>query len=156
MATQQEIADHLGLSQPTISSALNALGLLKREWEAMPLDDARKLLVRHYSEIAAGRGGDDQYRLTRVRARESSLKGDLLQLQIEEKAGTLIPAAAVEQEWQSLVVAARSELLMLPDKLTHAIKALHGVEIDAALIETQIHDVLHRLAHTEPDETEPA
>ena len=69
MPTQHEIATDLGLSQPAVSGALGKLGLLKREYEAMPLEDVRRLLVRHYSELAAGRGGDDQYNLTAERAR---------------------------------------------------------------------------------------
>ena len=152
MATQQEIAADLGLSQMAVSNALNALGLLKREWEALTVPAARQLLVRHYTEVAAGRGGEDQYNLTKERARESRLKGDMLQLQIQEKAGTLIPAAAVEQEWQSLIVAARSELLLLPGKIAQQIRALHGTEIDPTLIEDHIRDALNRLADARPDE----
>lgn len=150
MTTQQEIADHLGLNQSAISDALNALGLVKREWAGLSLDEARKLLVRHYTELTAGRGGSEQYNLARTRARESQLKGDLLQLQIQEKAGALIQAAAVEQEWISLVVATRQELLMLPDRLAHEIKALHGIDIDRALIEGHIHEALNRLANSGP------
>lgn len=151
MATQQEIAADLGLSHVAVSNALNALGMMKREWEALSVPAARQLLVRHYTEVAAGRGGEDQYNLTKERARESRLKGDLLQLQVQEKAGALIPADAVEREWQSMIVAARSELLLLPDRIAHEIKALHGVEIDPALIESHIHDALNRLAASEPD-----
>lgn len=156
MATQQEIAADLGLSQPAVSGALNALGLLKREWEAMPLEEARRLLVKHYTEVAAGRGGDDQYNLTRERARESRLKGDLLQLQIQEKAGVLIPADAVEQQWHSLIVAARSELLMVPGKIAYTIKTLHGVDVDPSVIEAPIMDALHRLSAADAGEVEPA
>lgn len=149
MATQQEISDDLGLSRIAVSGALNTLGLMKREWEAMTLTEARQLLVRHYTEVAAGRGGNDQYNLTKERARESRLKGDLLQLQIQEKAGVLIPSAAVEQEWQALIVAARSELLLLPDKVAHAIKTLYGIDVDPVLIESHVHAVLHRLASSD-------
>jgi phage terminase Nu1 subunit (DNA packaging protein) len=149
MATQHEIAEDMGLSQPAISNALNSLGLFKREWEAMPLADVRKRLVRHYSELAAGRGGSDQYDLTKERARESRLKGDLLQLQIEEKSGALIPAEGVEREWQALIVACRTELLMAGEKITHAIRALYEVEVDTALIESHIETALRRLAGTE-------
>ncbi|HCK81311.1 MAG TPA: helix-turn-helix domain-containing protein [Candidatus Competibacter sp.] len=59
MTTQQEIADHLGPNQSAISDALNAMGLVKREPEGLSPDDARKLLVRHYTDLTAGRGGID-------------------------------------------------------------------------------------------------
>lgn len=156
MATQQEIADDLGLSRIAVSNALNALGLLKREWEAMTVADARQRLVRHYTEVAAGRGGEDQYNLTKERARESRLKGDLLQLQIQEKAGSLIQADAVEREWQSLIVAARSELLLLPGKIAHEVKSLYGLEIDPSLIETHVRDALTRLSDGATEIDEPA
>lgn len=120
---------------------------MKREYEAMTLDEIRRLLVRHYSEIAAGRGGDDQFNLTQERARESRLKGDLLQLQIQEKSGVLIPADAVEQQWTALVVACKAELLLIPDKLAAMLKTLHGIDIDPTLIEQPINDALTRLAN---------
>lgn len=154
MPTQQEIAADIGLSHQAISSALGKMGLLKREYEAMPLDEVRRLLVRHYSEIAAGRGGDDQFNLTQERARESRLKGDLLQLQIQEKSGVLIPADAVEQQWTALVIACKTELLLIPDKLAATLKALHGIDIDPALIEQPINDALIRLAN-QTLETDP-
>lgn len=156
MATQQEIADDLGLSRIAVSNALNALGLLKREWEAMTVADARQRLVRHYTEVAAGRGGEDQYNLTKERARESRLKGDLLQLQIQEKAGALIQSDAVEREWQSLIVAARSELLLLPGKISHEVKSLYGLEIDPSLIEAHVRDALTRLSDGTTEIDEPA
>ncbi len=155
MATQQEIADDLGLSRIAVSNALNALGLLKREWEAMTVADARQRLVRHYTEVAAGRGGEDQYNLTKERARESRLKGDLLQLQIQEKAGILIRSDAVEQEWRSLITSARSELLLLPGKIAREIKSLYVVEVDPSLIESHIHDALCRLSGAGADIEEP-
>jgi phage terminase Nu1 subunit (DNA packaging protein) len=151
MPTQQDIAADLGLSQPAISGALGKLGLLKREYEAMPMEEIRRLLVRHYTEIAGGRGGDDQFNLTQERARESRLKGDLLQLQIQEKSGVLIPADAVEQQWTALVVACKTELLLIPDKLAAMLKALHGIDVDPALIEQPINDALIRLANQTVD-----
>ena len=147
MATQQQIADDLGLSVEAISNALSALGMLKREWDVLSLSEARKILVRHYTEVAAGRGGNDQYNLTKERARESRLKGDLLQIQIQEKAGALVPGEAIEREWTSLIVATRTELLLLPEKIVHEIKALHGIEIDPGLIESHVYVALNRLAH---------
>lgn len=154
MATQQEIADDLGLSRIAVSNALNALGLFKREWEALSVVEARKILIRHYTEVAAGRGGDEQFNLTKERARESRLKGDILELQIHEKAGSLIQAADVEREWQSLILAARSELMMLPGKIAAELKAIHGIDADTGLIELHIADALRRLADIEPDAPE--
>lgn len=92
-------------------------------------------------------GGDDQFNLTQERARESRLKGDLLQLQIQEKSGVLIPADAVEQQWTALVVACKAELLLIPDKLAAMLKTLHGIDIDPTLIEQPINDALTRLAN---------
>ena len=147
MPTQQEIATNIGLTQQAVSSALGKMGLLKREYEAMPLDEVRRALARHYSEIAAERGGDDQFSLTQERAREARLKGDLLQLQIQEKARGLIPADAVEQQWTALVVACKTELLLIPDKLAAILKARYGINMDPALIEQPINDALIRLAN---------
>lgn len=146
MTTQQELATDLGLSQQAVAKALGKIGLFKREWEAMPLEETRRLLVRHYCDLAASRGGDDQYGLTAERARESRLKGDLLQLQIQEKVAALIPADAVEQEWQALVAAATAEVLTIPGTLAATLKALYGIDVDPALIEQPFNDALNRLA----------
>jgi phage terminase Nu1 subunit (DNA packaging protein) len=149
MATQEQIAADLGISQPAVSEAMAAM---KLDCSAMTLAEARRVMVKHYSETAAGRGGAEQYNLTKERSRESRLKGDMLELQIHEKAGSLIQATAVEREWQSLIVAARSELMMLPGKIATELKAVHGIDIDAGLIEIHILEALWRLADTEPDE----
>jgi len=149
MLTQRQIADDLGLSQGTISNLFVAMGLTPEERDALSLEEARRRIVGHYKDLASGRGGLD---LARERARESRLKGDLLQLQIKEKCGALVPAAAIEQEWTALVVAVRNELLLLPGKLAQEIKTLHGVEIDPGLIEAHVHDALNRLARTEPED----
>ena len=103
-----------------------------------------------YIKYLQNRSGDERKSFAQARQRESQLKGDLLQLQIQEKAGTLIPAAAVEQQWTALVVAARSELLMITDRLVYEIKALHGLDVDRSLIESRIAEALHRLANSEP------
>lgn len=105
-----------------------------------------------YIKHLQNRSGDERKTFMQEKQRESRLKGDLLQLQIQEKAGTLIPAAAVEQQWTALVVAARSELLMITDRLVYEIKALHGLDVDRSLIESRIADALHRLANSEPDD----
>lgn len=148
MPTQTEIAADLGLSQPAISGALAALGLMKAEYEKMPLEEIRRVIMRHYAEIAAGRGGLEQFSLAQERARESRLKGDLLQLQIQEKSGTLIPAAAIEASWIALVLACKTELLMIPDKLVSAMKSLYGIDVDPDIFERPINDALERLSRT--------
>ena len=72
-------------------------------------------------------------------------------MQIQEKAGKLIPVDGIEPLLVAMVTAMRTELLALPDKLTNELKALYGVDIDPALITENIHAALGHLATSLPD-----
>jgi len=144
MATQNEIAKHLDMSVRNLREVLNKLGMSSKE---NSIDEIRVAYIKHLREGAAGRGGNDQANLTQARTREAVASAHLKELQIAEKAGTLIPAEEIEPGLSALVVALRTELLTLPDKLTMAIKTLHDVDIDSALIEEPIHDALQHFAN---------
>lgn len=107
-----------------------------------------------YIKYLQGRSGDERRDFMQEKMRESRLKGDLLQLQIQEKSGTLVQADAVEQAWINLVVAARSELMLLSNKITYEIKALYDIDIDHDLISSLINEALNRLADSEPEDPE--
>ena len=141
-ATQTGVGDLVGASQQAISKHVYAgtleMGQTYRDW------------LRQYCEKlrdeAAGRGGEDNINLTRARTLDASASAELKMLQIKEKAGDLVPVSEIEPLITGMIIAARTELLSFPDKLTNELKALYGVDIDATLIEELIHDVLAHLA----------
>lgn len=144
MATQKVIAEHLDMTTRNLREVLNKLGMLSTK---NSLDEIRVAYIRHLREQAAGRGGEDQASLTRARTREAQASAHLKELQIAEKAKTLIPADEVEPGFAALITAARTELLTLPDKLAMEIKTLHDVDIDPAMIQDHIYEALQHLAN---------
>lgn len=146
-ATQTGFASLVGVSQQAISKRVDAgtlaMGQTYRVW--------LQVLFEKLSTEAAGRGGEDQASLTKARTEEATASAQLKQIMIMEKAGKLVPVDGIEPLLLAMVTAARTELLALPDKLTNELKALYGVEIDAALIEEKIHAALAHLATSLPD-----
>lgn len=145
MLTQKQVADDLGLSQPTVSNLFASLGV---KVEGLTLDDARRLVVKHYQQAAAGRGAGGDYHAQR--ARSERLKADLLEISVQEKARALVPAAAVEQEWTAILVAARTELLQVSEKIDREIHTGAALAAVPALVDQYIRDALMTLANREP------
>lgn len=149
MPTQVEIAEHLDLSERRVRDIFQELGLDTRR---ASLDEVRLAYIRDLREKAAGRGGDDHASLTRARTREAEASAELKQLQILERSKQLVPVAEVEPQLLAMVTAARTELLALPDALAQELRALHGVDVDASLIEDRINVALSHLANRLQDD----
>jgi phage terminase Nu1 subunit (DNA packaging protein) len=140
--TQAVFAGLVGIGQSRVSECIST-GVLRDgatvgEWLLQYCDRLRN--------EAAGRGGDEQGALARARTREAEASAELKILQIMEKSGKLVPVDEIQPTLDAMVIAARTELLAIPDKLTIEIKALYGVEIDYALIEEKIYSALNHLA----------
>lgn len=146
VATQSGFGLLVGTSQQAIAKHVFAgtleAGETYRTWLALYCEKLR--------DEAAGRGGVDQQSLTRARTAEASASAELKILQIQEKAGKLIPVDGIEPLLVAMVTAMRTELLALPDKLTNELKALYGVDVDPALITENIHAALGHLATSLP------
>ena len=146
-ATQTGFGLLVGTSQQAISKHVFAgtleMGQTYRTWLALYCEKLR--------DEAAGRGGDDSQSLTRARTAEAVANTELKVLQVKEKAGQLVPVDGIEPLLLAMVTAARTELLSLPDKITNDLRALYGVDIDAALIEEKIYAALAHLAGSLPD-----
>lgn len=140
--TATAFGDLVGVTQQAISQRVKD-GLLV---PGQPLREWIRGYCTKLREEAAGRSGDDQQSLTRARTREAEASAELKQIQIAEKAGTLVPLAAVEPGLIAMITAARQELLALPDRLATELRALYGVEIDPSLITERIHESLQHLA----------
>ncbi|MEJ1470946.1 MAG: hypothetical protein RPU59_07765 [Candidatus Sedimenticola sp. (ex Thyasira tokunagai)] len=141
MTTQADVAKHLDMSERNLRDVLRVLGI---DWDNCTMDQVRVCYIRNLREKAAGRDTDGN--LSAARAREANLKADMLEIQLAEKAGEVVLAEEIERAWLSMVMAAKTELLTLPDKLVTQIKTLHSVDVDPGLIEASIHDSLHHLA----------
>ena len=83
-------------------------------------------------------------------ARFRRLQATQLEMQIAKTAERLVSADEVETVWTEAVVAARSELLSLPDRLKARLDAMYRVNIDPAAIENELVPALLKLATNPP------
>lgn len=135
------------MTDRNVREVLNKLGLSS---SGNTLDEIRVAYIRYLRDLASGRGGDDQYGLTRNRAREAEMSANLKELQIAKETRQLVPADEVEAQIVAMITAARTELLTLPDKIAMSVKTLEGVDIDPSLITELIHESLQHLANGDP------
>ncbi|MCL2829409.1 MAG: hypothetical protein FWD77_01575 [Betaproteobacteria bacterium] len=148
MATQIEIARHLDMSVTRLKETLPRLEVA----DSSNLDAVRIAYIRHLRSMAAGRGGENQVRLTEAKTRESELKGDQIEMNMAREAGKLIPVIEMESVWQAMVISARAELLAMGTKLRADLRQSFNIEVPPEMIETYIYASLEHLANT--DETD--
>lgn len=75
-------------------------------------------------------------------------------LKFQKLTGELIPAALVEEQYTALIMACKTELLLIPDRLTATLKALYGIDVDLDLIEQPINEALIRLSNQPAEASE--
>lgn len=143
MPTLKVIGNHLDMSERNAGTVCQNLGLNR---DTSTLDHIRITYIRDLREKAAGRGGEDQGKLTLARIREANSNADLRELMVKEKAGQLVNVNEIEPQLVAMVTAAKQELLSLPEKVASDIKAMHGIDVDVSLIQERINDSLNQLA----------
>lgn len=145
--TQQDIADHLDLSQKAVSQFLEQN---KIDWMVSSLDEIRVAYIQNLRAQAAGHRSQDGLDLVRERVLSERIDRELKQFTLAEKKGTLINVAQLEPELQQMVGAFRIELLSRDDKLKSALDALHGIDIDIQLLNDHTYAALKHLARYDP------
>lgn len=131
MATQQQIAIHLCMSQKQVSKIMERLAI---DWRTASMDSVREAYIKHLRAIAAGHeavGGDS---LIGERILTERVDRELKELVLAEKKGTLINVAQLEPELMNMVSAFRTELLSRDDKLAADLTTLYGVQVDVAIL----------------------
>lgn len=84
------------------------------------------------------------------------VQAELKELELEEKRGNLAPTSLFEQAWETHIVAARMELLNLPEIAAQEISARYNVEIDVEIISELVHKALEKLSDFDVDLDEEA
>lgn len=143
MLTQKKIAEHLDLSQPAVSGVLEKLGL---DVKVASLEQVRVAYIRNLRAVAAGHRSDDGMDLTRERVLTERVDRELKQLTVAEKKGLLINVGQLEPELMNMVGAFRTELLSRDDKLKADLDALHGIDVDLAILNDHTNAALSQLA----------
>lgn len=147
MLTQQQIADHLDISQQQISELMKRLGM---DWRTESLDSIRIAYIRNLRSVASGHRSNDGLDLTHERVLTERVDRELKLLLVAEKKGVLINVEQLEPELMNMVGAFRAELLARDDKLKADLDALYGIELDLNLLNEHTHAALAQLARYEP------
>ena len=92
--TQQEIADHLDMSQQAVSGLCSEIGL---DWRSATLDEVRVRYIRRLREQAAGRAAAGDLDLVGERARLAKEQADRVAMQNAVTRGELAPVALIEE-----------------------------------------------------------
>ena len=145
--SKAEIAAHLDMSERNLTDVLRGLNL---DYKIHDVEEIRAAYIRDLREKAAGRGGDHQIESTLARTRKDTAQATLYEIQIEEKAGQLIPVAKIEPFITSSIVAARQYILSLPRKWSQELKALNGLDIEESYFEYDLTDALNQLSEFDP------
>lgn len=140
--TQATIGEHLDMSERNARDVLKALGLDHRR---STLAEIRTAYIRDLREKAAGRGGDDQYNLTRQRAEESAVKTAMMRLEYNQKIGVLVPADAAAQAISDWCSSANREYRTGINKLISEIQNTLKADIQPGLVETIVNPTIERI-----------
>src|SRR5476649_2860797 len=148
--TQQQIADHLDLSQAEVSKFLKQIEL---DWKEATLDEVRVAYLRKLRAQAAGHQSGDGHDLVRERVLSERVDRELKIFNLAEKKGSLINVAQLEPELMQMVGAFKSELLNRDDKLKATLEAEYGIKIDVHILNDHTYSALSHLARYDPAHT---
>lgn len=146
-ATQQEIAEHLDLSQAEVSKFLKQAGI---DWKAATLDYIRIQYIRKIRGNAAGHRTEDGDDLVRERVLSERVDRELKIYTLAEKKGSLINVAQLEPELMQMVGAFKSELISRDDKLRAVLEAEYDIKVDVQLLNDHTYAALSHLARYQP------
>jgi len=86
--------------------------------------------------------------------RRERLQGDLIEAQLAEKSGQLVPADEIVFTWNNMIQSARNILLSMADKLKVEIDTSYATDVDVELINAHTNEALSKLAAYQPEHTE--
>jgi phage terminase Nu1 subunit (DNA packaging protein) len=125
--TQQEIAEHLDMSQQAVSQLLADLGI---DWKAVSLDEVRVAYIRRLREIAAGRAALGDLDLATERARLAREQADKIAMQNAVTRGELTSTVVLEQVLASAASKIAGILDAIPGLVRRRVPLLQSGDID--------------------------
>jgi len=149
MPTQKEIAEHLFIDQSNVSRFLERAGI---DWTAATMDQIRGAYIRQLRAQASGHTSSDGDSLVKERVLTERVDRELKQLQLAEKRGTLVNVVQLEAEFSNMAEAFSTELLARDNDLKNSLDALHGIDIDLAIINNHTYSALGQLGRFKPEQ----
>jgi len=126
--SQQDIANHLDMSQQAVSALLEQLGI---DWKVADLSEIRIAYIRRLREAAAGRGGEGAVgELAAERARLAREQADKISMQNAVTRGELAPVALIEEVLTKAASKVAGVLDAIPGMIRRRVPLLTADDID--------------------------
>lgn len=143
MATQQELAEHLDLSQPSIAVLVKAGVFEAAARGGLNIDACRIAYIRHLRDSAAGRSGDDN--LTTQRTRVARETADKLEIANAQRRTEILEIGPIVQLFSAQAAMVRTQLLSVPSSISPAVHRCKTVGAVCSTIEAGITAALEAL-----------
>ncbi len=149
MATNDEVANHLGIS-PTRVSQLKSAGILpEARRRANNLTACRRAYLEHLREVAAGRGSKDgTVDLVAERARLTKAQAAKAERENAVAEGEFLPRCEVHTAMTATLMRVRSKLLAMPSKLAPYLVGIETPATAQEILKVEIYRALDELAGT--------
>lgn len=150
MATQAEVARHLGISQPAVTKLVQAGVFTQSGRGALDLDRCRVAYLSRLREEAAGRAaaadpdGED-FDLVAERARLAAAQADRIEMQNEETRGALVRVEHVTSVFGKHVSTMRTRLLALPSECAPLVAPLRDPAQINAILTDRLYDAMQSI-----------
>lgn len=156
MATQREVADHLGVSQPVVAK-LVAAGVFQASGRgALDLDTCRRAYLGRLREEAAGRaahggaeGEEEELDLVAERARLAAAQADRIEMENHQTRGLVIPAEIASRMLGETLGKVRTRLLAIPSECALQAASARTASQAEAVIRRAVIDALTELSSGE-------
>ena len=153
MATQREVADHLGVSQPVVAKLVSAGVFQPTGRGGLDLDACRKAYLSRLREEAAGRaahGGADgepeELDLVAERARLAKEQADRIAMENDLTRGSVVHVDDVIEIVGKCLSTTRTRLLAIPSECALRFAAARTPALAEDVIRTVIYDALTELS----------
>lgn len=145
MATQNEVARHLGVTAKYVGDLIVEGVIEKRPRAQYDIDECRKAYITKLRESAAGRASSGELDLVAERARLAKEQADAKEMDNAIGRGDLVYIEDVAKQFENMLTKVRTKLLALPTKIAPECHASATVLEVQSLIEAGIVEALHEL-----------
>lgn len=152
MATQGELAAHLGVSAKYIGDLIGKGVIQRAPVGKYDLDRCRKQYIEHIREQAAGRASSGELNLSEERARLAKEQADAKEMENAIERGDLVYIEHVAKQIENQLTKVRTRLLSVPTKVAPEAHSCASVREVQSVIEKAIVEALNELVGYSQDE----
>lgn len=127
MLSQNDIADHLDMSQQAVSQLMEQLGI---DWHVATLDQIRVAYIRRLREQAAGRAASGDLDLAGERAALARAQRERIEMQNDVTRGELAPVILIEEVLTKAASKVAGILDAIPGMVRRRVPLLTSIDID--------------------------